>query len=125
MFHLDGSETSWLIYCDWLEDQGINAQYIRWQLEDLKIVKPDIHEEPFNRSVVGPNDDYGCYPDSNFNPPRLLGAGVALVWGFDMTVGSCHLHDAVGDAHHFSEGVGTHIWLCDSKVADSQCCMDR
>ena len=28
-FHLDGSEISWLVYADWLEDQGINAQHIR------------------------------------------------------------------------------------------------
>jgi hypothetical protein len=29
MFDLDGSETSWLVYADWLEDQGIEAAHIR------------------------------------------------------------------------------------------------
>jgi hypothetical protein len=29
MFELDGSETSWLVYADWLEDQGIDAAHIR------------------------------------------------------------------------------------------------
>ena len=29
MFHLDGSQTTWLVYADWLEDQGIPASHIR------------------------------------------------------------------------------------------------
>lgn len=29
MFHLNGSQTSWLVYADWLEDQGIPASHIR------------------------------------------------------------------------------------------------
>lgn len=29
MFKLDGSETSWLVYADWLEDRGIDATCIR------------------------------------------------------------------------------------------------
>ena len=34
MFKLDGSEISWLIYCDWLEDQDIDAKHIRALLEE-------------------------------------------------------------------------------------------
>jgi uncharacterized protein (TIGR02996 family) len=29
VFDLDGSETSWLVYADWLEDQGLDASNIR------------------------------------------------------------------------------------------------
>ena len=29
MFKLDGSEISWLVYADWLEDKGISANHIR------------------------------------------------------------------------------------------------
>ena len=29
MFTLDGSENSWLVYADWLEDQDIDARHIR------------------------------------------------------------------------------------------------
>jgi hypothetical protein len=29
MFHLDGSETSWLVYADWLEDHDYDATHIR------------------------------------------------------------------------------------------------
>jgi hypothetical protein len=29
MFELNGSETSWLVYADWLEDQNIDASNIR------------------------------------------------------------------------------------------------
>jgi hypothetical protein len=28
-FMVDGSETSWLVYADWLEDQGLDARHIR------------------------------------------------------------------------------------------------
>ena len=35
MFKLDGSETGWLIYADWLEDQDINAKHIRETLSQL------------------------------------------------------------------------------------------
>ena len=29
MFHLDGSEISWLVYADWLEDHDIDSSHIR------------------------------------------------------------------------------------------------
>jgi uncharacterized protein (TIGR02996 family) len=29
MFEIDGSETTWLVYADYLEDQGIDASHIR------------------------------------------------------------------------------------------------
>lgn len=29
MFKLDGSQTAWLIYADWLEDQNLPANFIR------------------------------------------------------------------------------------------------
>jgi hypothetical protein len=32
-FDLDGSETSWLVYADWLEDQGFDAAHIRMPIE--------------------------------------------------------------------------------------------
>lgn len=28
-FHLNGSQISWMVYADWLEDQGIPANHIR------------------------------------------------------------------------------------------------
>ena len=37
MFKLDGSEVSWLIYADWLEDQGLKSQYIRDRLNEIQI----------------------------------------------------------------------------------------
>lgn len=30
MFKLDGSQTSWLVYADWLEDQGIDSSQLRY-----------------------------------------------------------------------------------------------
>jgi hypothetical protein len=36
VFQLDGSETSWLVYADYLEDQGVDSRHIRegWQVND-------------------------------------------------------------------------------------------
>ena len=36
-FKLDNSEVSWLVYADWLEDQGSNGQDIRDLIYDYKI----------------------------------------------------------------------------------------
>jgi hypothetical protein len=33
LFTIDGSETSWLVYADWLEDQGLDATHIREPVE--------------------------------------------------------------------------------------------
>ena len=35
MFYLDGSEISWLVYADWLEDQGRNGSFVRQMCVDL------------------------------------------------------------------------------------------
>lgn len=43
MFKLDGSQTSWLVYADWLEDQGIPASYIR-ELAKEEITQTWIYE---------------------------------------------------------------------------------
>ena len=39
MFKLDNSEISWLIYADWLEDQGIDASHIREELSNDKVIR--------------------------------------------------------------------------------------
>lgn len=37
MFKLDGSQTSWLVYADWLEDQEKPANHIRDLATEIKI----------------------------------------------------------------------------------------
>ena len=38
MFKLDGSEVSWLVYADWLEDQDLPAQHIRDYFKNIPVI---------------------------------------------------------------------------------------
>ena len=53
MFKIDGSEISWLVYADWLEDRGINSDFVR--------------------SAIG---DWYFYNDNELNSPVIMSCRV-------------------------------------------------
>ena len=82
MFHLDGSEISWLVYADWLEDQGLQANHIReninfsvnnWIYERYWAVpfalssdedRPDLQTRYHSVGTSIYRKDVGCYFDA-------------------------------------------------------------
>jgi hypothetical protein len=91
MFRLDGSETSWLVYADWLEDQDLDARHIREPL----FVNSWTYEANYNNGIsagtyetdvgtvswrVGCNGDVGS---KSYN-------GAGSCWRNDCRVGGNH-----------------------------------
>jgi hypothetical protein len=97
MFDLDGSETSWLIYADWLEDQGLDAEHIRmpWMFNDYC----------YECVVVTNGSFLCCYNGVGFMFYGYSPGGYSC--GF---VGSRSAYgsnfEGVGSLHHFFSDVG-------------------
>ena len=62
MFKIDGSEVCWLIYADWLDEQGLRGEWVRswfvdygYEFNDKDIFEPTNHWNVGERSgrVVG------------------------------------------------------------------------
>jgi hypothetical protein len=60
-FTIDGSETSWLVYADWLEDHDLNAAHIREPL----FVNDFCYEFKAHNNEVGSNVDGHVGPRLN------------------------------------------------------------
>lgn len=87
-FKIDGSQTTWLVYADWLEDQGIPAQHIR-DLANYHIVNTWCFEYRVTGRVPTGWPEASCY-----NKPNHHGVGVD---------GACF---GVGPPIPFGEGAG-------------------
>lgn len=111
MFKLDGSQTTWLVYADWLEDQGIPAAHIREAANEI----PYLYENN--------------YWDYSFRGNKMPGWGrIGGGWiGLFNCVGARQTSHAgthaeyydkgVGDAFNYSAKVGSRCW--DGKVGTS------
>ena len=67
-FKLDGSEITWLVYADWLEDQGINSQHIRESICEIKTEQ--FHEIVFSHMPMIPDmnvEAYGTHAGSGYS----------------------------------------------------------
>jgi hypothetical protein len=106
MFELDGSETSWLVYADWLEDQGINASHIREAL----IVNTYCYEYSAERNDVGGNDAW--LSDSP--------VGTTMMFSLEY-VGTSMIPDSVGCTNRIHNEPGGKSsawdnWACGGKL---------
>jgi uncharacterized protein (TIGR02996 family) len=75
IFHIDGSETSWLVYADWLEDQGFDARHIR---EPQFVHYWSYDFDPTNNESVG----------TIYNTVGCARLGSVMVGVSDMYIGS-------------------------------------
>ena len=95
MFHLDNSEVSWLVYTDWLEDQGRDSQHIRDILNETP--RHWCYEQLWDYNGVG-----NTAPDLKMNSETIFGQSVGT-WGDVHRVGTFYF-DYVGTYNVVSMG---------------------
>ena len=98
MFIIDNSQISWLVYADWLEDQGIDASHIRNFETDL--TNQWIYEEDVNLFYTTNNGNYVGTRDyslimENQNPVQEL-AGISWLLNYEVGT-SDFMDDNVGN----------------------------
>ena len=80
MIRLDGSQTSWLIYADWLEDQGIPANHIRDMAIDFFSSGWFYEYTPNTIHRVGSLGNSAIFMDFNVGPSTGAGLQVGDNW---------------------------------------------
>jgi hypothetical protein len=97
MFELDGSETSWLVYADWLEDQGLNAAHIR----ESAVVNDWYHTLDM-RDTVAVNEHY-CSVGGLTSRIGGIYSYEPDYWG---KIGAAAAGGMIGGSFWFQNGVG-------------------
>jgi hypothetical protein len=90
MFDLDGSETSWLVYADYLEDQDIDASHIRESIANPCIDQWCQDSQGFNNSGVGVDSGVGNSTNNN------IGSNTDMNTGSNWRVGSIYSYVGSG-----------------------------